>query len=341
MGPGGAGRRDRHQRTACGAVIPAPAISIVIPTRNGGRVFRDRVWPAVLDQHCDEPYEVVVVDSRSEDGSNEMLRLAEAEDPRVRLFTIDPAEFGHGKTRNFAISQSRGEIVALLTQDAQPADAQWLNRLTASVRQDDAVAGAVGRQVPYPDANLTSRRELFDHFEGMRAWPQISRIDDRYRYDTDIMYRRAFHFFSNNNAAIRRRVWNDIPYPDVPFGEDQIWAEHILKAGYAKAYADDAVVFHSHEFSCGEMYRRQKIETGYYCGEFGYQIVPRLRNVPRTVYDHVRADFNYWSLHARDELSRTSMLRSIPLNVARALGQFAGTRLANNERASTVSREAT
>ena len=40
----------------------------------------------------------------------------------ARLIEIDPATFGHGRTRNLAIEHSDTAFAALITQDAVPAD---------------------------------------------------------------------------------------------------------------------------------------------------------------------------------------------------------------------------
>ena len=60
-------------------------------------------------------------------------------------------------------------------------------------------------------------------------------LDDKARYDRDEPYRQRLHFFSDNNALVRRSVWEQIPYPDVDFAEDQIWAQQIIEAGWKRA----------------------------------------------------------------------------------------------------------
>jgi rhamnosyltransferase len=306
-------------------------VSVIIPTRNGGARFRS-VLTSVLEQAFDGMLEVVAVDSGSTDGTAEFVKTTAAADRRVTFHAIDAAAFGHGRTRNLAIARGAGAMIAVLTQDAQPVDRGWLTALLAPLRADAAVAGAVGRQVAWPDACLTSRRELFDHFERLRtSAPPVMRIDDPGRYASDETYRQVLHFFSDNNAALRRAVWERFPYPDVRFGEDQLWAEAILRAGYAKAYVHEAVVYHSHDFSLRAMYRRHREEAAFYRSAFGYRMVPGARYVLPAIRAHVEADYRHWVHHARDLYSRRRFLWSIPLNVARVLGQYAGGRKENGE----------
>src|SRR5690242_9063488 len=98
--------------------------TVIIPTKNGGDLFRS-VLQRVLEQQTPWPFEVLVVDSGSSDGTVEFVRTQ----PTVRLHTIEPQQFGHGRTRNLAISLARGEFAALITQDALPAHDQWLFEL--------------------------------------------------------------------------------------------------------------------------------------------------------------------------------------------------------------------
>ena len=48
----------------------------------------------------------------------------------------DPARrsFSHGGTRNLLMREASGARVAFLTQDAEPADERWLERLLGGLR---------------------------------------------------------------------------------------------------------------------------------------------------------------------------------------------------------------
>lgn len=41
----------------------------------------------------------------------------------------------------------------------------------------------------------------------------------------------CMHFYSDNNSAMARSVWKEIPYPEVDWGEDAVWAWGALQAG--------------------------------------------------------------------------------------------------------------
>src|SRR5690606_31114836 len=55
-------------------------------------------------------------------------------------------------------------------------------------------------------------------------------------------------FLSDVAVALRRSVVvSEVPYRDVEYAEDQLMGRDLLAAGYAKAYAPDAVVEHSND----------------------------------------------------------------------------------------------
>ncbi len=246
--------------------------SVIIPTKNPGQIFR-AVLSSVCGQKTRFQFEILVIDSGSTDGTVDYVKSIA--DSRVRLHEIEPSEFGHGRTRNLAVSLTTGEYAVLITHDACPASEVWLANLVRAADQDDRIAGVFGRHVAYPEASPFTTRELEIHFSGFKNFPVVS-LENPRRYAADEGYRQFLHFFSNNNALIRRTIWEKIPYPDVDFAEDQIWAQKIIEAGWFKAYASDAVVFHSHDYSIIERLLRSFDESHALHLLFGYRLCPNL-----------------------------------------------------------------
>lgn len=240
-------------------------VSVVIPTKNAGPQLRP-VLEAVLGQQTNWPFEVLVIDSGSTDGTVDLIRLY----PSVRLIEIPAKEFGHGKTRNFAISQAKGDYIAMLTQDALPENRFWLAELVNAIEADPRIAGVFGRHIAYPDASPFTCYELEQHFLGFLS-QSVVKLDDRIRYEQEEGYRQFLYFFSDNNALLRRSVWQEIPYPEVDFAEDQSWARLIIESGYLKAYAHKAVVKHSHNYGFIERLQRSFDESFALYTMFNYQ----------------------------------------------------------------------
>lgn len=245
----------------------APLVSIVIPVKNGLPAFK-HVIDMVSRQVLDANFEVIIIDSGSKDGSKEIIP---SDDPRFRLIEIPSSDFGHGKTRNLGASEARGEFCAFLTHDATPINERWLAELIRPLREDPEVAGVFGRHVAYEAASPFTRWELETHFAGLRQWPKV-KIEDAREYARNEGLRQIYHFYSDNSSCLRKLVWQEIPYPDVDFAEDQLWAKKIVEAGYAKAFAWDSVVAHSHDYSLWERLQRSYDEARAFRRLFGYRL---------------------------------------------------------------------
>ena len=237
----------------------APLASVVIPACNGGDLLIE-VIDAVLKQDAPWPYELIVIDSESDDGSLEGIRRRIAEDDRARLIEIMRSEFSHGRTRNRGVEAAEGEYVAFLTQDAKPCSEAWLALLVAAVSAGENTAGGFGRHVGHPESTCITQQRINRHFDRYKNTPLLH-IADENRYRSDIRYRQFLHFYSDNNSCLKKRVWREIPYPEVEFAEDQAWAKLVLEAGYDIAYVDDACVYHSHEYSISSEFRRSSEEA--------------------------------------------------------------------------------
>jgi len=295
--------------------------SVVILTKNPGDIFK-KVLTEVVAQDTPWPFEVLVVDSGSRDGTIEFSKHVEG----VRLIQISPEQFGHGRTRNFGIANTSGEFVAMLTHDALPANRQWLQEMVSAADSSPEVAGAFGRHLPYPEASPYMKRDLKLHFDHFLQWPTVMGIEDPERYAREAGYRQVVHFFSDNNACLRRSVWEKIPYPDVDFAEDQLWAKQAVESGFKRAYADKAAVYHSHDYSVWDTLRRSFDESKALKRLFGYELCPSFAHGAYQVYACSKRDWGY--LKSVDSYSYWSWLGlSTPfLHLAKQTGFYLGQR---------------
>ena len=220
--------------------MPAPRVSVLIPTRDPGPGIVS-VLEMVMAQEVGFRFEVVVVDSGSAESDLDRMRGFP-----IALHRIEPGEFGQGRTRNLLARLSRGELLFFLSQDAQPADPGWMAALEAAL-DDPAVVGAYARQVPHPDADPLTGFFLAETYgpdpARRRLPPGSPALIDRI-------------FFSNVSSAIRREVWQRIPFRDVVMSEDQWWAHDVLRAGHELAYAPRALVYHTHRYTLRSLFHR-------------------------------------------------------------------------------------
>src|SRR5262249_50663720 len=162
-------------------------------TKNGGALLQQSM-AALAAQSCDSPFEILVIDSGSIDGTVEFLRAQ----PFVTLLSIAPEEFQHGRTRNLAMRKTQGELVAFLTQDAIPDGPNWLASWIAFMDTHAEVAGAFGQQVPHIGADPLEALEVTNHFRTLAGLPLVFRAPAQ---GATAGERLLAHYFSNVNSC--------------------------------------------------------------------------------------------------------------------------------------------
>ena len=163
----------------------------------------------------------------------------------IKLFVIKPSEFGHGKTRNFAVKQAQGNIIVFLSQDALPIGNDWLKNLIAPL--EDAV-GVFCKQVPYPKTSLEEK-----YFYSI-SYPSEARIMTKKDVDS---FSNKNIFFSNVCGAVKKELLVKYPFrDDLIMSEDQFWGREVLKGGYKIIYEPKARVYHSHNYNLIQLFKR-------------------------------------------------------------------------------------
>lgn len=223
------------------------SVCVVVPTRNpGGRWLQ---WLEAL--RLQQPaVSSLVVDSCSDDGTNFTSLPTDS-----RCIQIPAASFNHGGTRNLSLQHlpPTTNVVVFMTQDALLADMDALQKLVSAF-DDPTVACAFGRQLPHADATaLAAHARLFNYPDASRV---VSLADkDRLGLKTC--------FMSNSFAAYRVTDLLAVGgFPsNVILGEDMAVAARLLLAGKRVAYQAGACVYHSHNYTPLEDFRRY-FDTG-------------------------------------------------------------------------------
>jgi glycosyltransferase involved in cell wall biosynthesis len=241
------------------AARPIRSLSVLVPTRQGAE-FLERLLDALGLQRLELPWDVLVVDSGSTDGTPEILARRAAGFPvPLRVRHIHSDEFDHGDTRNLLAALSAGDLCVFLTQDAIPLGADWLARVVRNFA-DPGVAAVTCRNVPRADAHPVTKILSADDpgYAAERRETRFARPEELAELDPHA--RRLACGFNDVASALRREVWELHPFPRTRFGEDVLMARALLERGWTVVYDADACVEHSHDDSPEETYARAQLD---------------------------------------------------------------------------------
>ena len=216
-----------------------PNISVIIPVKNGADTIDDCL-KAVFKQTLIHLTEVIIIDSGSTDHSLEIIKKYP-----VRLYQISPKEFGHGKTRNFGVSLAKGKFIVMTVQDARPATNDWLEILLSNFHDKEIVAVCGQQAVPHEK----DKNPLQWYRPVSKADTQTVQFKSGEFEKLNPFEQRKYCSWDDVNAMYRKSILQKVPFEDVAFGEDMIWAKTVLIQGYKIAYDMRARVWHYHHYT--------------------------------------------------------------------------------------------
>ena len=216
--------------------------SIIIPTYNASKHLPSLL--SSIQSQTIKDYEILIIDSSSTDNTVEI-----ADSCNARVIKIAKAQFDHGGTRTLAAKQALGKILIYLSQDVLFFDNEGLENIIKPIETDENIAAVFGRQLPCKDASVFAEHlRLFNYPENS----YVSGLSDREKHGLRTI------FFSNSFAAYRKSALEQIGFfkEGLIFGEDTYAAAKLLLDNKKIAYAASAKVFHSHNHTICQDFRR-------------------------------------------------------------------------------------
>ena len=166
----------------------------------------------------------------------------------VSVYHHSKREFDHGNTRNKGVKLSESDVFVMMTQDAVPKDDTLIENLLKAL-EPEQVAVAYARQLPEENC-----REI-EKFTRSFNYPDNSMVKSK--EDLAKLGIKTY-FCSNVCAAYKRADFLELGgfIKHTIFNEDMLFAYKVIQADKKIAYAADALVVHSHNYSAKAQLKR-------------------------------------------------------------------------------------
>lgn len=146
--------------------MKTPVISYVVPVYNARPYLRACV-DSILGQHGELPFELILVEDGSTDGSAELCRTF-ATSPDVVL--IEPGHGGVSRARNAGIAQARGEFIVLVDADdlLAPDFTITLYKIAKKTGADIVCCGLYRGREPKFDGDIKDHLRVYDAYTALK-----------------------------------------------------------------------------------------------------------------------------------------------------------------------------
>jgi cellulose synthase/poly-beta-1,6-N-acetylglucosamine synthase-like glycosyltransferase/peptidoglycan/xylan/chitin deacetylase (PgdA/CDA1 family)/spore germination protein YaaH len=230
----------RRNRPVPPPVDPSLFVSVLIPAFNEAKVIAASVRRVLASR--DVRVEVIVIDDGSTDGTSAVVTEAFADEPRVRLLTLQNG--GKARALNTALQQATGDIIIALDADTQ-FEEETIARLARWFTDGEigAVAGnaKVGNRI-----NLVTRWQAVEYVTAQNLERRaLSRFD-------------AIMVVPGAIGAWRREALDAVGgYPVDTLAEDQDLTIAIQRKGWRIGYDVDAIAWTEAPESFGNLAKQR------------------------------------------------------------------------------------
>lgn len=217
-------------------------VDVIIPVYRPGEKFRKVL--SRLERQSYPVQKIILMNTGEEYWDKSFVQGFS----NVEVHHLEKKDFDHGGTRAEAARLSRADIMVFMTQDAMPYDSKLIEELVKALEMED-VKTVYARQLPSYDCSVLERyTRSFNYPEesSVKSEADLSRLGIK------------TYFCSNVCAAYEKKAYSELGgFTDrAIFNEDMYYAAAIIKSGYKIAYAAQAQVVHSHNYTCFQQLHR-------------------------------------------------------------------------------------
>lgn len=217
-------------------------VDVIIPTYHPDERFQKSI--EMLLQQTVLPETIRIVNTEERFWKKEIENLS----PSIVVTHISKQEFDHGASRNLGAADSTADVLLFMTQDAVPADCYLIEELLKYLEKEKTAA-VYARQLPNKncsDLEIFTRQFNYGEQSRVKSKKDISELGIKTYFCSNVCAAYKRDIFVERNGFISRTIFN----------EDMIYCGGVIQAGFYVAYAADAKVYHSHNYTPLEQLKR-------------------------------------------------------------------------------------
>ncbi|PUE13569.1 glycosyl transferase family 2 [Limnohabitans sp. WS1] len=229
--------------------IQLPLVSLIIPTRNGGKLLQKSV-DSILAKTSYSAYEIIIVDNGSEERATLRYLDSLSANPKIRVLR-DPRPFNYSALNNAAVKLARGDVIGLVNDDVEVITPDWLSEMVShAVRHE---VGAVGARLWYIDDTL-QHAGLVLGIHGIAGHVHRYLPKGNVGYCGRAALIQDFSAVTGACLVVRREVYDKVGGLDEALAvacNDVDFCLRLLEAGYRNIWTPYAELYHHESVSRG------------------------------------------------------------------------------------------
>jgi glycosyltransferase involved in cell wall biosynthesis len=227
-----------------------PLVSIIIPTRDQLAILKKCI--ASIQQKTDYVnWELLIVDNQSIEVETHRYFAHIQNDSRIKVIDYDKP-FNYSALNNFASQYAQGEIFALLNNDVEVIDKEWLSEMVSHAIRPGV--GAVGAKLLYANGTVQHAGVILG-LGGVAGHAHKHLKSDDFGYCHRAVVAQNFSAVTGACLVVRKECYQAVGglnEPDLAVALNDIdFCLKLLAAGYRNVFTPFAQLYHHESISRG------------------------------------------------------------------------------------------
>lgn len=219
-----------------------PDVSVIIPVHNN-LDYTERCLASLAAAKPNVPFEIIIVDNASDDGTKEFLERKAAQG-EIRFIRNDPPQ-PFAASCNRGAEAASGDYLLFLNNDTE-AFPGWLDAMMRTITRDDRI-GVVGAKLLFPDGTIQHAGVGFHYFRRSRRVGPYHVFRKFPRDAVAVNKEREYRCVTGACLLTRRNLFIESGQFDERFincFEDVDYCLQVHDSGYKIIYTPEAELIH-------------------------------------------------------------------------------------------------